>query len=198
MVSPWDRRQCEVALANLVHAERGAGGADFGQPGLRVGRPDIVECRLARSFPERQQIDRDLLRNANELRVQRALDEEALGHGGIGLGRVVADQAGRDAEDVQDLVAVRFPTPEKVQVLVAEADVVPLDAASPQESGAPLCAAVAGFPVALDALEVGIRHELADADNPGRHAVLLPECLVIPFGHRPVAAHGQPGGLQRG
>ena len=89
----------------------------------------------------------------------------------------------RDAEDIQDFIALRPPPLQEVQVAVAEADVLPFDRAAAQESRPPRCAAIIAAPFALEPLEVAVADEITDVDNAGWHPAVYPKSVAIPVGH---------------
>ena len=62
---------------------------------------------------------------------------------------------------------------------MAQADVLPFDAVAAQEGGTALRTAVAVFPVALDAFQIGVGSKLLDADNARRNATLFAEGVVV-------------------
>ena len=78
---------------------------------------------------------------------------------GVGFGGVLADQGDRDAEDIQDLVALGAPALQEVQLAVAQADILPFDGAAAQESRLARRAAIIAAPFAFDALEVAVADE---------------------------------------
>ena len=96
------------------------------------------------------------------------------------------DEADRNPEQIQYLIALRLPPAQIIQLVVAQADMLPFDIGRAQESRPPPRAAIAGAPFALQALVIPFAHRPLDADDPRRDALILAERAAVPFGHRPV------------
>ena len=77
---------------------------------------------------------------------------------------------------------------------MAQADVLPFDCAAAQESCLALSPTMLVAPFAFEALKVGIGHEVADIDDAGWHAFVLPEGITIPVRHVAIAEYGALGG----
>src|SRR5262249_29533242 len=153
---PLDGGQAVITLADFVDAQDRISGFDLVQTRLGIGRADVLGLSQISPRPERQQVLVDLLGNAPPPPPERALDELALGDGGIDLNSGFSQEADRNAEDVQDFLAVRLTTFEEIEFVVAEADILPSNFTAAQEGGGALGAAEAFAPFAFDAFEIGI------------------------------------------
>jgi len=124
--------------------EDGIRGANLVEAGLRVSRTDVLEAGDRLPWPKRQQIGGDAGGDPHQLRPERALDEQALGDGGVGLGRILAQHAHRDAKEIEDFIPVGATTIEEIEVSMPQADVLPTDLIAREEGRAALRPAITG------------------------------------------------------